>query len=199
MQDRENDPQFYRDLVEKIRFNKRRTIDVSRSERREKSRDAVVDWINSWEANWDMACCWHVSERLRARERGYSETWLQRSLSVYFTKLHKRVFAHLPSRQRPQIPRFITLEHSDGVGWHAHGVMQTPSHMTEYEFSDVLRSTWLEHASWGCAEDFKQHMCWFEPITGNYQHYALKNAINLHDDLPQNYRGFIDDKNSHRP
>lgn len=196
---RDTDAEKIKEVLERIQLNARRTIGLAHNEMRERSRQAVVDWMNSWEADWDLACCWHVSDQLRREQRGYDEVWLQRHLSAYFKKLIIRVFSHMPTKKRPHIARFIALEYSENVGWHAHGVMATPAHMARDEFIAAMRELWLEHAGWNCAENFKQHMCWFEPITGNYQHYTLKQAINLHDDAQQKFRGFIDLENTRRP
>ena len=196
---RDTDPEFIKQLIKDIGLNARRMSGLSRSQRRHKSKQAVVDWVNSWDAEWDLACCWHAGENMRDVQAGWGADWLQRHLSAYFNKLHQHVFSRVPHNQRPQLPRFITLEYSHRVGWHAHGIMATPSHMTREQFSAVLRKQWLKHAGWGCAEEFKERMFWAEPIKGAYTHYALKSAINLHDDAQQYFRGFIDLHNTHRP
>ena len=192
------DAEAIKSALAQIRLNARRTIALPPTEMREKSRQAVVDWINSWDADWDVACCWHTSKTLRKLQNGHDEQWLQRQLSAYFSKLIKRVYTHIPHKHRPHISRFITLEHNDYVGWHAHGVIATPSHMSQDQFIAILEELWVEQAGVGSTEAFKRHLCWFQPLTGNYKHYMLKSAINLHDDLPENFRGFIDLHNTRR-
>lgn len=194
---RDTDPAFIKGLLDEIRLNNRRMIELSRRDKREKSKQAVVDWLNTWHGSWDIACCWHVSKHLRDIQEG-DAAWLQRQLSAYFKKLHQHVYAHIPYSQRPQLQRFITLEYSHSVGWHAHGIISKPDHMTSDQFMAMMRKIWLKHAGKGCTKAFKERMCWFQPLNGAYQHYMLKHAINLYDDAPQAFRGFIDLHNTHR-
>ena len=196
---RDTDPAFINQLIEDIRFNARRTIGLSRREWRGTAIQATVDWINSWEADWDLACCWHAGENMRDVQAGWAADWLQRQLSAYFNKLQKVVFKHIRCKDRPNIARFITLEYSARVGWHAHGIMETPKHMTRDEFSEIMRELWIEHIGDGCTKEFKAHLFWCDEIRGAYKHYALKAAIERHDDAHRQPNAFIDLSNTYQP
>ena len=196
---RDTDPAFIKQLIDDIRFNARRTIGLSRREWRQTAVQATVDWINSWEADWDLACCWHAAEHMRDEQAGWGADWLQRHLSAFFNKLQQHVFKHIEPSQRPNIARFITLEYKSTVGWHAHGIMATPAHMTRDEFIQVMRELWIKHIGKGCSQEFQDRLFWCEEIRGAYKHYALKSAIQRHDDFQSKQNAFIDLNNSYRP
>ena len=196
---RDADPVFIKKLIEEISINQKRTIGLSRKDWKEAATQATVDWINSWEANWDLACCWHAGATLRNEQQGWTADWLQRQLSAYFNKLQKQVFKNMSKADRPKIARFITLEYTDNVGWHAHGIMATPDHMRKDEFSEILRDLWISHIGAGCCQKFKQRLFWCDEIRGAYKHYALKSAIQRHDDNQKMQKAIIDLGNTYRP
>ena len=196
---RDKDPAFLKKLIEEISFNQRRTIGLSRKDWKAAATQATVDWINSWEADWDLACCWHAGAPLRKEQQGWSASWLQRQLSTYFNKLREEVFKHMNKTDRPNIARFITLEYTASVGWHAHGIIATPEHMTKDEFSEVMRDLWISYVGAGVSKKFKERLFWCDEIRGAYKHYALKSAIQRHDDNQKNQKAIIDLGNSYRP
>jgi hypothetical protein len=185
--------------LKQISINAQRRIDISKDGLRQRSMQEAVDWINSWDANLDLACCWHAYHALRDIQKGDNEQWLQRHLSSYFNVVHKITFKHIPKQQRPQIPRFITLEHSPNVGWHAHGILATPSHLTLEEFSEILRKQWLKEMKSPENGKFSKRLCWFMPLASGYKHYMLKSVFSNVPAAQKNCVGFIDDHNSYRP
>lgn len=196
---RDSDPAFINKLIEEIRLNEKRTIGLSRKDWKVAAVQATVDWINSWEANWDLACCWHAGAPLRDTQEGWSADWLQRQLSAYFNKLNKQVFKDIKKKERPNIARFITIEYTASVGWHAHGILATPEHMSQDAFRQVMRDLWISHIGAGCCDKFKHRLFWCDEIRGAYKHYALKSAIERHDDNQKRQKAIIDLGNTYRP
>ena len=196
---RDIDPAIIKQINEEIRANHGRTIGLSRQEWKRTALQATVDWINSWNANWDLACCWHAGAPLRGAQEGWSADWLQRQLSAYFNKVRKEVFKDITKADRPNIARFITLEYTASVGWHAHGIMATPEHMAQDAFRQLLKTLWISHVGEGVSDDFQERLFWCDEIRGAYKHYALKSAIEWHGDNQTIKTAFIDDKNTYRP
>lgn len=185
--------------VEKLRFEQKRTVALGSTEYREKARQATVDWVNGWDAELDLACCWHASDYLRDQQGGRDERWLQQQLSAYFNKLVKSVFAHLPVRLRPNIARIVTLEHTDGVGWHAHGMVATPAHMKSEDFAALLRELWIEQMA-GChLGSMGERIFWCERSSSGYLPYILKSASDKDGLRHGELKGLIDLHNTRRP
>jgi hypothetical protein len=185
--------------IEKLRLEQKRTVALGSKEYREKSKQAAIDWVGDWDVELDLACCWHASDFLRDQQGGRDETWLQRQLSTYFNKLIKRVHDHMPVKMRPNIARLITLEHTDGVGWHAHGVVATPGHMTSDEFSLILRDLWIEQMG-GCHfAPMGKRIFWCEQSGSGYLPYMLKSATDKNGHRYGELKGLIDVHNTRRP
>jgi len=168
-------------------------------EHRAQAQRAWVDWMIGLDANFDLACCWHASQYLRIEQWGWDEQWLKRHLSAYFNKVSKRVFSNVPVKQRSNIARFITLEHADGVGWHAHGVLSKPKHVTEEEFIEIMRSLWIDQMGGYRVGRLRDRLFDCKQIEGNYQQYALKSATDKDEHLNRVLRGTWDEHNTRRP
>lgn len=155
-------------------------------------RHAISHWASNMGHNWDIACSWHAPQRMRIEQRGYSAEWLQRQLGASFNAMRKSVFPHLPRNQRPVIPRFITLEFSEGVGWHAHGLVETPTHLTTNSMIDLMHEAWVGHVGRFATGKFAQRLFWGEKRTGGYVGYTAKNAMELPHFNRDGERGSID-------
>lgn len=185
--------------IENLRLEQQRTVALGSKEYRERAKKATVDWVNDWDTELDLACCWHASDFLRDHQGGRDEAWLQRQLSAYFNKLVKRVFSHLPVRMRPHIARIVTLEHTDGVGWHAHGMVATPPHMKSQDFAALLRELWIEQMAGGHFGSMGERIFWCERSSTGYLPYILKSATDKSGLRHGELKGLIDLHNTRRP
>lgn len=185
--------------IEKLHLEDKRTVALGSKEYRETARQSAIDWVNDWDVKLNLACCWHASDFLRDQQGGRDETWLQRHLSTYFNKLVMRVYGHMPVRLRPNIARLITLEHADGVGWHAHGLVATPAHMTSNEFSMILHELWIEQMGNCHFGSFGKRIFWCEQSGSGYLPYILKSATEKNGHRHGELKGLLDVHNTRRP
>lgn len=159
---------------------------------------AIAEWIDNMGENWDIACCWHVPEAMRVAQGGYDAEWLSRQLGAYLNKLRNRIYRHLPRSQRPLLPRFITIEWSEGAGWHAHGLISTPSHLTAEEMMEAAQEVWMQHVGSFARGRFAKRLVWTERREGRYASYMSKQAMELRDYNWNGSKGFIDLANTAR-
>ena len=155
------------------------------------------NWLYSTGYDWRVACCWHVPQSMRNEQSGHSKEWLERQMSAYLNTLDKQIYAHIPVSKRPRLPRFIVLERSAGVGWHAHGLMENPPHLTRDEFTVLLSQVWEKRVSNYCDDIFDQRLFWCEERDRDYAKYSIKNAIELEGYNVDGVNGYIDLKNTY--
>jgi hypothetical protein len=171
---------------------------ITISNMRLRHRYAIADWIENMGEKWDIACCWHVPEAMRMPQNEHGAESLSKQLAVYFNKMRKRTFSHLPRSQRPVLPRFITLEWTDGVGWHAHGLISTPSHLTIEQMMEITQDEWMGHVGRFASGRFSKRLVWTEPREGRYASYIAKQSMQLPNYNWDGGKGFIDLNNTAR-
>ena len=164
-----------------------------------KTRQKVAwdNWLYTTGYDWRVACCWHVPQSMRNEQSGHSKEWLARQLSAYFNTLDKRIYKKIPVSKRPRLPRFIVLERSAGVGWHAHGLMENPPHLSRDELTALLADTWENRVGRYCDGIFDRHLFWCEQRDRNYAQYSIKSAIELEGYNVDGVNGYIDLKNTY--
>jgi hypothetical protein len=163
-------------------------------------RNATHDWITSEAGDLDIACCWHVPERVRAADKGWDELWLEKYMRRYLNKLDRRIYKAAHKNRGMRITRFITLEHGAGVGWHAHGLIGTPEHMDQPSMCAAIEQLWRQHT--GVYEEnrrFEQRCVWVEPKHADYLGYSLKQSINVTEQPIGGLRGIVDLHNTYLP
>lgn len=168
------------------------------SSERHRHQAAITEWIDNMGENWDIACCWHVPEAMRTAQNGYSAEWLSRQMGAYLNSMRKHAYRHLPRSQRPVLPRFITIEWSEGTGWHAHGLLSTPSHLTAEQMMAMTQEIWMRHVGRFASGKFAKRLVWTEEREGRYAAYISKQAMELKDYNSNGSRGFIDLTNTAR-
>lgn len=185
-------------LVQDIaQADRRRMLCVYDSER-VRIRNATADWIGGW-AEWDVACCWHASAALRNEQQGYDAGWLERKLNTFFNRLSNLVYADMRTADRKLIARAIVMEHDLNVGWHAHGVVKRPAHISHENFNFGMRLLWEDVMACDGDEKFAKRLFWCEEMGDGYIAYCLKRAIDLHDVGGSDQRAFIAFGCSHQP
>jgi len=74
------------------------------------------------------------------------------------------------------------MERAGGVGWHSHGLLQTPLHMSHEAFIDELKSLWLKHCGMKNDERFKSRLFEAKLIESNFLGYTIKGIFGLNED-----------------
>lgn len=147
-------------------------------------KEAADKWVRNLNIQWDIAACWHLPEAASWNVPTVelpdavdeAEMKVGKKLRRYFNRLDKRIFKSKYNRGF-RVKRFITLEYSPGVGWHVHGILATPAHISQQDLIDEIMLTW----EWCVANKTMgmplERLAWCEPITGNYQRYITKQSF----------------------
>jgi hypothetical protein len=125
---------------------------------RKEQRTAWLTHVGSQDLQFDISICWHAPNRLLQAELGslvdadrvgWSAHWLQRKLKHYLNKLDRKVLKSAHRDKHIKIWRLVTLEYTEGVGWHAHALMATPK---GHEQQKIINwATWMWVAELGDA------------------------------------------------
>ena len=153
------------------------------------------DWVQNAGVKWDVCATLHVPEAKRKAEQGWTADWLSNELRLYFNKLDRRIFKSAHRNHGARVHRFITLEKSEGVGWHAHALLQTPAGTGQTAFISLAEHLWHGLQAQYAAAHFQSRLSVIEPITGNFSYYAIKS---VHDGA-DNSKGVLDLRNIHLP
>lgn len=188
--------QYLTALNAEIRKNAVRRLALGSDSKKIEHKAAWVDWVEGWTTNFDLNVCWHVPKQMRAAQEGYGHEWLQKQLSAYFKQVELQIFSNIPKRQRPKLERFVVLEYTDGVGWHAHALIATPENVKQAQLQEILRDTWESRVGQYCTDDFKKRLFWIDKAKHGYLSYCLKHAIHLEDS--DNFKGIFDHTNTAR-
>ena len=185
-------------ILDEIRANARMRLHNKPISPKARLRLAYEEWLAEWGDGWDLACCLHVPNAMRAAQAGWGSDWLGRQVGAYFNKLDQKVFNDKYAAKRQRVQRFITYEHTPNVGWHAHLLLRTPRHLAQEAYTQLLRETWKHRVRAFSNDRFDERLFYCEPIRGQYTGYCLKGAIELGGDNLKPYKGMIDLDNASR-
>jgi hypothetical protein len=139
-------------------------------------RKAVCNWAQTNKP--DIAAAFLIPRTLiRAikGKQGYvDDVTLGQLLMHCFNKLDRQVFKSAHRKHGQRVLRFVTLEHTDEVGWHAHVLLTTPPNWHASDVSLLLQRLWLKQLRKFISPRFEDRLYWAEPVTGNYLWYATK-------------------------
>lgn len=184
------------EINEKFR---RMRLALDRQEKRDQMKKPVVRQVEDWlskSANWSIGFSLHAADGLRREQQGYDHYWMEAQISTLFNTLSKVIYQDIPVRQRPKLRRIVALEDSTDVGWHAHGVIQTPGHISDDMLIEALKNIWHGRMDDYCRAYFRDRLVWCEPIKGNYLNYSLKNALENSFANQDNKAGMISLRNT---
>ena len=153
---------------------------------------AQHSWLSERSSLWNVAACWHVPDAMRAHYKGYDAHWLSKELTRYFNAVDRRIFKAAHKNRGARLPRIITLEHDDAVGWHAHGLLDCAEGMNEDETIGILDPLWKRHTERFATGKFEKHISYFSYDNGNYLGYCLK-RLGRQDDT----QGILDTRNTY--
>lgn len=102
------------------------------------------------------------------------EVTLSQLLMHCFNRLDRQVYKSAHRKHGLRVPRFVTLERTDEVGWHAHVLLTTPAHLHASNLSLLLQRLWLSQLREYVSPWFEGRLYWAEPVSGNYLGYSTK-------------------------
>ena len=190
--------QYIAAINAEIQRNARKGMAFHPSKRRLEQKEAVINWVEGWESNFDLDVCFHVPKEMRVIQNGNGHEWLQKQLSAYFNIVEKELFKSIPVRQRQKLSRFIVLEHANSVGWHAHALIATPDNCKQAQVCDVMRDIWERRVGQYCKDEFRQRLFWIRKSEFGYLNYCLKYVIENNDNANAVNKGIIDLENTSR-
>lgn len=158
-------------------------------------REAYVSWAKQYGDTLDVCATLHVPVAMKVVENGWTSEWLSKQLRRYFNCLDRHVFKAANRNRGIRHYRWVALEYSDNVGWHAHVAISTPPSHTQVQFIDLAKSVWLQQIERYVNPKFKLHLAVIEPIEGEFFRYSVKS---IRDTL-ENSRGILDLDNIHLP
>lgn len=153
------------------------------------------DWVQSTGVKWDVCATLHVPDKKRKAQQGWSADWLSDELRHYFNQLDRNIFKSAHRNHGARVNRFITLENSEGVGWHAHALLRTPVGMQQAAFISLADQLWQAQQARYAAAHFQSRLSVIEPLHGNFAYYMIKS---VHDGS-DNSKGVLDLRNIHLP
>jgi hypothetical protein len=139
-------------------------------------KSAADSWVLSNNANWDIAACWHLPLSDIQGDMEQVEINVGKKMRRYFNLLDRRIFK-AKYKRGCRVPRFITLEHAASVGWHVHGILATPAHVTRDLLIDLSKQTWLDCLANTRVGLPKTRLAWCEPIEARYPQYSTKQSF----------------------
>lgn len=147
---------------------------------------AAVGWLNQAQYGWDIAACWHVPVSLQHQTQNWDDEALKWYFRQYLNQLDRRVYKSKHKRQGQRVKRFITIEHSETAGWHVHGTLSTPSHMTSEQFIELLRNLWQAKNKHHQTNFNRRRLFWAAPLQAKYIDYSIKGSFR-HNKAERNY------------
>lgn len=156
---------------------------------------ALCDWVKPYRKRLDICANLHVPNAMRVAEKGWTSAWLSNHIRTYLKNLDRRVLKAASRNRGARIVRWVALEHSENVGWHAHIAFETPTGLDKREFIKLADFLWRKHIERYTNPRFTRHLSLIEPITGNFFFYTIK-SVHDEDDFD---KGVLDLDNIHLP
>lgn len=153
---------------------------------------AADRWVDASNVSWDIAACWHLPLSDVKGDIEQAEINVRTKMRRYFNLLDRRIFKAQHKRGH-RVQRFIKLEYAKSVGWHVHGILATPPHVSREHLIEIAETTWLHCLSNQRVGLPKTRLAWCEPIEDRYPQYSRKQSFGtLH-----NAKGSIDILNTY--
>lgn len=157
--------------------------------------EAHLAWLGERSKLWNVVMTWHVPNAMRRHYGGYDALWLGKELTRYFNKVDRRIYKAGLKNRGMRLPRIITLECDENVGWHAHGILDYAPGKNEDETIQILSKLWLSHTSRFATDKFEKHL-----VIGQYDNgYGLPYIIKRIDRQNEKVKGILDLNNTYLP
>jgi hypothetical protein len=139
------------------------------------------NWRNQTGIDFNIGCTWHVPNAMRYHQQGYDDIWLSKTLNCYLNKVDRHLFKAAHRNRGVRLPRFIFLEHTAGVGWHAHGYLAQAPKLTAEATIQALQAHWLKHCKNYKTQAFENRLFHAVEIDAGFNFYAAKQAFSGSD------------------
>lgn len=156
---------------------------------------ALCDWVKPYRKTLTVCATLHVPSAMRVVQKGWTAEWLSKQLTAYLKNLDRHVLKAASRNHGERIVRWVTLEHSSTVGWHAHIAFEPPAGLDQSTFIKTADLLWRKHVGQYANARFNKHLSLVEPVTGNFFFYSIKNVYDQEDFS----RGVLDLPNIHLP
>jgi len=160
-----------------------------------KLRAAYLNWVNEYGDRLDVCATLHTPNAMKVVENGWTSEWLQKQLRRYFNNLDRCVFKAAHRNRSRRLTRWVTLENSTTVGWHAHMALSTPKNYAQAEFIKLAETLWLKQIERYTNPRFRARLSLIEPREGEFFRYTVKSIRGTREDS----RGILDLENIYLP
>ena len=157
-----------------------------------------IEWLANASETWEIAACWHIPNAMKrhysglaitnAFYGGYTDYWFSKQLNRYFKSVDRKIFKAAHKKHKMRLERILTLEYKDGVGWHAHGLLNHAPQLTNEQTAEILEQEWLKHTKQFANKRFEEHLIYLAQDNGTYLGYMTKNI----DWLNEHANGYLD-------
>ena len=185
-------PYNIKEILDRIQHDRMQSI-IQIDAKKSRDDKQLLNWINSFGVHWDIACCWHQPKGMEG-----SAKYLQKTLTKYFRGLNRIVFKGVKGVVC-ELPRFITFEKKGEVGWHAHGMIATPTHIDPSALINLMETEWRDRNSDHSRSRFVNQLFWGQLIQNNYAAYSIKNISPNMYKRDGDETAFVDVFNTYRP
>ena len=151
--------------------------------------DAWLAWCGRAIGDMDFDVTLHLPHHLAHHP---NSDILSQHLNHLFNRLDRYFLGTAHRRHHLRIPRFVTLERTDGVGWHAHVSLKIWRDAQGYviepdALSAQLKSCWHEITRQPMTGKFSGLVVCFKPTHERFLSYSLKQI-----DVREGHRGEVD-------
>lgn len=151
--------------------------------------DAWLAWCDEEIGRVDFDATLHVPQHIAQLNEADA---LRTCLRQLFNRLDRHFLGTAHRRHGLRIPRFVTLERSDGVGWHAHVSLKVWKDGLGYvidpaELEACLRGFWHDITRQPLQGKFSDRIVCFKPTHDGFLSYSLK-----HTNTIGGHRGEVD-------
>ncbi|MEK4034883.1 hypothetical protein WOC76_09375 [Methylocystis sp. IM3] len=189
----------YANTLHHLRVKQHRNLLLNQHTKRRKLRQALADDVANWNCTWDIDLALTLP-RSHPAAHASSPAPLVNLLRRYFTAVDARVFPNQSRKHRQQLHRFVVIEHAEGVGWHMHGLVASPSHIDIVATNNILRSQWYQAIGEITDERMdSRRYYWSDIHQDDYIHYCLKHVIQTNNSEIDISKGTICWRNTVRP
>jgi hypothetical protein len=161
----------------------------------QKIQQSIKQWGNAPQFQWDICATWHIPNALREKHGGWDDRWHECKMRKYFNAVDRRIYKAAHKNRGQRVSRWMVMERAGGVGWHSHGLLQTPAHMTHEAFIDELCGLWHRHCGIKNASRFQSYLFEAELVKADFLGYTIKGLSKLNE----NANGVLDTHNSVLP
>ena len=148
----------------------------------EKIQQALRKWAVPPRIKWDISATWHVPNALREKNGGWDDRWHECEMRKYLNAVDRRIYKAAHKNRGTRVYRWMAMERAGGVGWHSHGLLQTPPHMSDEEFIAVLQSLWHKHCNAKNVPRFASKLFKAELVKRDFLGYTIKGIFDLSEE-----------------